>query len=444
MHALWDQAVVSVASFAAMAFVGRLGKEQLGIYALGISTFWLVAGIANALVWTPYTARSAHLSQQRRLRYRGASAGFNLAIGVGLGLCSLVLAGAFWLGLPQQMLPGLEVSTPLWLSSFFLACAPLAVALTLREHARRIFIADFQGVRLLAFDVPIAIALVTAMCLLFTTGALNAQLALLTTAAATSPGIYITVRHMWIGRTSWRRIAHVAAANWSYGKWLLVVALAWLASDGLLQWMLVGLKGERAMGAFAGALLIVSLVNPLVLAMRSFARSVASRQLARGTPLELTGRTLNSLRWIAPVAGVAFLLLLLFGNSFMSLVLGRAYADQELVALLALAVCLEAVTVPIEATFIALESGRLLSVVATSRFALSMFLGLILIPGLGALGVAIAMLGRSLLVLAMYACVLWTTHQALRRRARESDEERTTATDDSGRFQFPGQVTIST
>jgi O-antigen/teichoic acid export membrane protein len=426
MHALWDQAAVSVASFLAMAFVGRLGQEELGVFALGISSFWLVAGVSNALVWTPYTSRAAHLSPVHQQRFRGESAGLNLLIGLLLAVMSLFAATLVWFVLPGQS----------WLVYFFLAFAPLTLTLTLREHARRIYIADFAGRRLLLFDVPISLALVALMALLFFSGKLSAVNGLLVTSLVAAPGLYISLKHIRAGGTSWRRVRHVAASNWPYAKWLLVVAVAWLASDGLLRWLLVGIQGKAAMGMFAGAFLIVSLMNPLLLAMTSFARSAASRKLAQGSKLSLTTATRASLRWLVPAVVLAFCLLFLFGNTFMTLVLGKAYADQQLVTLLALAVCLEAVVVPIEATFVALENGRLLSGVAVSRFAISMVLGLVLIPVYGALGVAVAMLGRSVLVLVMYSHALWKTHNQFGRTVAPS-------THDSGLFRPTEQVRAS-
>jgi hypothetical protein len=65
-----------------------------------------------------------------------------------------------------------------------------------------------------------------------------------------------------------------------------------------------------------------------------------------------------------------------------------------------------------EASFVALEFGRLLSFVAVSRFAVSFLLGLLFIPGQSAGGVALAMVGRSLLVLSMY---VYATITVLRR-----------------------------
>lgn len=399
-HSLWDQVVISITSFAVMAFVGRLGKDEMGVFALGMSTFWLLAGISNALVWIPYTARSAHLKGEHRLQFRGDIAGVNLVIAAILAIAILLIAGVVKLSMPSST----------WLVSFFLFFSPMVFTLTLREHARRIFIADFEGKRLLALDVPISILMLCAVAILYVSDQLDANLAMLVTAAAALPALYVTVRHINKASTSLRSIGRVVISNWPYGKWLVVVAVAWISSDGLLRWMLVGLKGQQALGAFAGASLVVSLVNPVLLAMTSFARSVASLKLATGSQLSLTTATIASVRRLSIFSILAFVALHFGGDSVMVLVLGPSYSNPGLVSILALAVCMEAVIVPVEATFVALEYGRLLSLVAVARLLISILIGIILIPTFGVWGVAVAMLCRSAIVSILYGFSLWIIH----------------------------------
>jgi O-antigen/teichoic acid export membrane protein len=400
LHSFWDQAIVSVASFATMAFVGRLGKDEIGIFSLGISSFWLVAGISNALVWIPYTSRAAHLHGAARQQFRGDNAAINLFIAVLLATGSLFIAGAAKLWLPAE----------LWTVSFFLFFSPMVFALTLREHVRRVFIADFEGSQLLRFDLAISVAMLSVIVSLYYFGRLNASLAMLVTAVAALPGLYVTLRHIGQGDTSPRRAVAAAMNNWPYAKWLFLMAVAWMLSDGLLRWMLVGIKGQEALGAFAGAFLIVSLVNPVLLAMTSFARSVASLRLATGSRLALTTVTIVSVQRLFIFAALAFVVLHICGDSFLVTVLGQSYSNPGLVSLLALAVCIEAVVVPIEASVVALEFGRLLSLVAAVRLFVSILMGLMLIPPFGDWGLAAAMLGRSLVVLIMYGFVLKILH----------------------------------
>ncbi len=412
IHSLIDQGIVSVASFATMALVGRVGKGELGIFALGISSFWLLAGVSNALVWTPYTARAARMSVLQRERFRGDIAGLNLAIGAVFAMLCLIVAATTWV----------LSDTQTWLTSFCFSFAPLILMLSLREHARRVYIADFEGAKLLAFDVPISLIMVALAILFWQHQWLGSDTAMLLTSAAAIPAIYVTAKHMREGGASAIQVRQALASNWPYGKWLLVVAVAWLASDGILRWMLVGISGQRAMGAFAGAFLIVSLLNPILLAMTSFARALASRKLASGSRQALSTGTILSVRRLAVFAVLACSALHLWGDASMVTILGESYSNPKLVTLLAIAVCLDLVIVPVEAFFVALEFGRLMSLVAVGRLITSILLGILLIPIYGVFGVAWAMLGRSVMATGMYGFALVVAHRSFSSQMEARDK----------------------
>jgi O-antigen/teichoic acid export membrane protein len=242
-------------------------------------------------------------------------------------------------------------------------------------------------------------------------GYLDANLAMLANAIAALPGLYVVLSHIASSRSSIVGALQAACRNWPYGKWLVLVALAWMLSDGFLRWLLVGAKGQQALGAFAGAFLIVSLVNPVLLAMTSFSRSVASLRLATGSHLTLTSATITSVRRLAFFSTIAFLFLHFFGDPFLVMVLGESYSNPGLVSLLAVAVCIEVVVVPAEASIVALEYGRLLSLIASARLVVSVVAGSLLIPSFGDWGLAASMLCRSLVVLIVHGFVLWRLHR---------------------------------
>jgi O-antigen/teichoic acid export membrane protein len=400
-YALVDQVLVSAASFAAGLMVGQVSKEQLGIYSLGVATFWLLAGITNALVWTPYTARAAHLSPRRHTQYRAVSAVLSMAMGL------MLAAAAAVCGVIASVV-GTEAT---WLAPFLWACAPLAIAMTIREHVRRVCVADFRGADLLLIDIPFCVLSLMAIFGLWHFELLTANTALLVLAVAALPAGLYAVGHTAAAKSIRWRIIPTFVANWQYGKWLLLVAAAWLASDTLLRWLLLYLGGPEELGSFAGVFMIVAVVNPLLLAMTSFARSVASRRLASGSRQQLTRRTLATTGWASLFATVSFVLLALFGDDLTRWTLGAEYVDSQLMVLLALAICLEGVAVPIEATFIALESGRLLSQVAATRLAVSLVVGAVLIPWYGAHGMALALVARSVAAFCLYLVGIVLTHR---------------------------------
>src|SRR5262249_52330260 len=151
LQGMWvvaDQAVVSLASFLALVVVGRnCSPSELGVYGLAVYTFWLAAGIPNALVWVPYTARVPRMSDGGRRSFSG-SATIHAAI-VALLLASTTL----FVGVVAHF----TRSDVAWVLPLCLALAPFIVLMTAREHARRLTLANLQVHELLRIDVPFVV-----------------------------------------------------------------------------------------------------------------------------------------------------------------------------------------------------------------------------------------------------------------------------------------------
>ena len=144
-----DQAVVSLASFAATVIVGRVcGREELGVFVLATTTFWLFAGIPNALTWTPFTSRAPRMSAARRAAYSGS-------ITIHTILLTLVLIAVFGFA---GLLPSGWFGEGRWFSTMCLALVPFTALMTLREHVRRICMSQVAARDLLLLDAPIAVA----------------------------------------------------------------------------------------------------------------------------------------------------------------------------------------------------------------------------------------------------------------------------------------------
>lgn len=378
-----DQAVVSLASFAATVIVGRtLGKEALGIYALGPFLFWLVAGVANALVWVPYTARACRLNEVDRRRYRASNT--VMAAAMAVGLAALCVVGGL-LAAPLQN----------WLSPFCLAMAPLSFLFLLREHVRRVFIADFHAAGLLLLDGPIAVLSVGSLLALSHNGRLTPSVALVATALAAGLCLPVVWRLTRGGGVTAEELSRDARSNWGFGRWMLVVAVAWLIGDGVLRWMLLGMHGMDALGVFSAAFSVVMLANPLILAMTSFARSWAARvQAADGTP-GLFSHTVRLTLAGVVLAAAGMFLLAWAGDFMIQAFFGEQFADPRLVLLLAAAVCLQAVAIPVDAALTALELGKKMTQVSLLQLAAALLVGAPLVYAQGPMGIAWAMIARS-------------------------------------------------
>ncbi len=244
MWVVFDQGVVSLASFITTVIVGRTcGREELGIYVLATTTFWLLAGIPNALTWTPFTSRAPRMSTGRRAGYCGS-------ITLHTFLLTAFLAGVFiFVGL----LPSSWFGQTDWFSWMCFALVPFTLMMTLREHVRRICMAQVAVRDLLTLDAPIAVAQLVLLLWLAHKGWLTANTALVAVAVACFVSVLWLVGHR--SHFAFRR--RRAAVHWSYnlqfGRWLLALSIVWLLSDSLYRWIVGWQYGLDGLGRFASA-----------------------------------------------------------------------------------------------------------------------------------------------------------------------------------------------
>ncbi|MGI9429250.1 MAG: lipopolysaccharide biosynthesis protein [Bythopirellula sp.] len=305
-----DQGIVSVASFAAAAIVGRVcGQAELGIYSLAVSIFWLVAGIPNALVWMPYTARAPRMNQPRRRFYLGSVTAHLVLLAAVLALLLLVVGF-----LP---IPGLAESD--WFLPMCAALVPFSLLMMLREHLRRVLLADMNTKALLQVDVPIAICQLAILARLAWSQRLTAISALVGMAIACGWGVVWVVLNRQRFRLKRNRVELHWKSNFQFGKWLVVVSIAWLLGDAAYRWLVGSMHGLAVLGQYAAAVTTVMFLNPIMLTIQNLARSILSNELARGGCEQLWGKTLQGTQLIAAGFGVLFLALAVFGGNLVTL-----------------------------------------------------------------------------------------------------------------------------
>lgn len=378
-----DQGIVSVASFAAAAIVGRTcTPAELGIYTLAVKIFWLAAGIPNALIWMPYTSRAPRMPEARRKFYLGSTS-IHLA----------VLATAFCLALLTiGSIPLLGLSDKAWLFPMCLALIPFSLFMLLREHLRRVLIASMETISLLSVDVPIAVCQLAILAVLASTQQLSATSALVGMAFGCSWAV------LWLARNHHRmsfqktRIAAHWGHNFQFGRWLLVVAVAWFIGEASYFWLVEGFHGLDVMGKFSAAAITVTFFNPILLTLQNLARSILSNDFAEGGEQLLWSKTLQGTQVVALGFGVLFIALALVGGALVQLIFGEQFAGLDwIVASLCLGMYFHVLCTPVEAALTALQDGRTMLNAALLRLAVILAAGVPLIAIYGPLGVGFAM-----------------------------------------------------
>jgi len=378
-----DQAVVSLASFLATVIVGRYcGQHELGVFGLAVSIFWLAAGIPNALVWTPYTARAAKLPTARRALFAGST--LLHALLVSFAICgALLLLAVLPIGALQQNV---------WFAPMCLALVPFTIMMTFREHVRRINLAHLQISDLLAIDTPIAVIQIALLLLLANFGSLSANTALLAIAAASGGAIVWLVREQARFRFRPRRAVLHWSHNQRFGRWLLFVSLMWLIGDSSYRWLVVSLHGTESLGQFAAAQNIVLVLNPVLLTVTNLMQALSANWFAEGGARALRQKVARSTLWLAIAAGAPLLVLAAIGGPLVQIVFGDSYAGLgPVVVTLSLGMFARIVAMPIDGAMVALQRGRVMVVAAAVRLIAIVAAGVPLIAWRGLEGVGYAM-----------------------------------------------------
>jgi O-antigen/teichoic acid export membrane protein len=378
-----DQAVVSLASFLATVIVGRMcGRYELGVYGLAISIFWLAAGIPNALVWTPYTSRAARLPAGRRAVFAGSATVHALVIALAISAVVLLVG----------LVPALGISNSAWFGPMCLALVPFTVMMIVREHVRRISLANLQLGDLLLIDAPIAVTQLVILVWLANVGKLSAVTALLAIALASGGAVVWLARRRDRFQFDRERVMVHWGYNQRFGRWLLFVSIMWLLGDSSFRWLVGSLHGLESLGQFAAAQTMVLFINPFLLSANNLLQALASHHLAGSGSHELRRLVVRGTLMIAVWAGAAFLVLAAVGGPCVTLVFGHEYAGLgRVVATLCLGMFARFLAMPIEAAMVALEHGRWMLTAAVVRLSLIAGAGVPLIWWCGLEGVGYTM-----------------------------------------------------
>lgn len=378
-----DQAVVSVTSFIVAACIGRYcGKVELGIYSFAVKLFWLAAGIPNALVWMPYTSYAPRLRGFRRSYFLGSATSHVFAIA--LAICLVWLAiGLF----PIQ--PGSE---RFWLGSMCLALIPFTAMMMYREHLRRVQLAHMSTSRLMIVDLPIAASQLVVLWLLIQSGRLSAVTALVGMSVGCCWAVIWTLWHREEFLVERQRVGLHWGFNWQFGKWLLIMSIAWNFGEASYYWFVEAFHGAEVLGQFSAAAITVLFFNPIMLTVQNLTRSILSNTYAQSKYDGLKEQAVSATKLIVLAFGLLFLLLASSGGWLVALFFGGEFTGLGLVvASLCLGLYLHVIGSPVESALAALQDGRAIVIASVVRLGLIMLLGVPLIAAYGPIGVGFAM-----------------------------------------------------
>jgi O-antigen/teichoic acid export membrane protein len=406
---VFDQAIVSGTSFATSIIIGRIcGRSELGVYALALSVVLFARGIQEQHVIAPYMIYCGRRKGAAAASYAGSSLVHQLLILLATCIC-LAALGATGLG-PQLVQP---------LVGLLLLVAPL---LLLREFVRQMSFARLEISAAIATDALIAALQLGGLLLLSRWGMLDVRLALVV--MAVSCGLATLV---WL--VGWRRPVHVTLAavksdwrhNWNFSRWALASHLLACSTPLVMPWVVAFTDGEAATGILSACSTLVGLSNMFMMGLANFLSPRAAHAFADGGLPELKSVLRKTGLLFAVTLGAASLGGFVFGEWLATLVYGPSFSGTgAIVGVLATSLLCNSMSVTCGNGLWAMERPNASFQADVISLVVTIVATALLIPPLGTLGAALALLAGTL-------CDAIVRYWALRAVMREM-EARTVTT----------------
>ena len=257
VSALFDQAVVSGASFLTMILVGRwTNPVELGLYAIGVSVLLSFLATQQTLLSLPSQVQRCSPAATAAEHAGGAIVQCGL-----LALLTIVLLTVAALGLiANGARPELVALT--W------TLAGVAPFVLLRDFGRSFAFAHLHAGRALRLDLAVAAIQLATLGWLGWTSSVSANAAYVAIGVACALPSFVWLyraRADFAIRTD--RLRATMKRSWTLGKWLfgvqITMALQGYLTYGLLAW----LAGTRETGIYAASWSVATLLNPLMLGL---------------------------------------------------------------------------------------------------------------------------------------------------------------------------------
>jgi O-antigen/teichoic acid export membrane protein len=378
---VFDQAVVSGASFATSVILGRnCPREELGIYYLALSVVFFVRGVQEQVVSAPY------------MIYCGRKKGGELAEYAGSSLvhqCVLMVVTSAVLGI--VLFAG---GTPAGGETAFWLLVGAAPLMLLREYIRQLCFAHLEMKAAIALDVSVAAIQLAAL------GGLSwaARLDVTSTLAilAISCGLPAIV---WLFAKRQPLVARVSTAirdfrsNWTFARWALASQLLACTTPYIMPWVVALTHGEAETGTLGACATLVGLSNMFMMGLCNFLSPRAARGFAEGGLAELQSVLKKTAILFLVSLGAVVLIGFTCGEQIAMLVYGPQFAGTGLIiGVLALSVLANSMGVTAGNGLWAMERPQANFVADLTSLGIVIVATVVLVPTFGPLGAALSTL----------------------------------------------------
>jgi O-antigen/teichoic acid export membrane protein len=331
---LFDQAVISATNMCTSVAIGRLcPKEQLGLYASGLSLVLLVTAIQSALVAVPYTISSPQIPREEHALYKGSTILQQMAL-VGLAMFVFLCIGLSGSGRSNSDM-----------RNILLTLALVSGIICFRDFARRVSYAELSFGFAVVLDVVLSFVQLLSIGILAWMRELTAERALLSVflASLSASAMWILVSRKSVSFSLKHAVAGFRV-NWALGRWLFASSILWSICIDQYPWLITFLRAPAEAAVWASAYGVMAFLNPIVLALNNDAGPRIANDYAAHGLRGLSRSTSCSAGVAALITCPVLFMLLLFGARLVTLMYGSKYSGAgSVVDLLAFGICFYAI-----------------------------------------------------------------------------------------------------
>jgi O-antigen/teichoic acid export membrane protein len=388
---LFDQGVVSIATYATAVLMGRASQSGVGLYML-VFTLWIFATeLHNSLVSTPQMVKLPGMRKARKAEFNGSLLLHQLALSGMLTLVMLVGALVLFL-LARTTADSAKLNTYGFVSLMgALSVAPVA----LRNFARNFCFTIRDVPSAVILDVGVSVMQVLGVALAFFTNELGHHwyLAVLIVSVSNlfSALLWLSsVRGQFSPRM--KRAVVDFRRNWGISRFIFLSSMVWTAGTYLYPWLISALKGDRSAGIWAVCFTLANLGNPIITAIQNMMGPAISHAFVGLSMGEFRRYVFKCTILFVTVGGAGAVMLALLSEPLIVLFNGKDYAGYGKVsALLAAMMLLQGLSFPTSRGLFSLDRAKLDMYANLGPIAVMAVLGVFLIGRYDVMGAAICL-----------------------------------------------------
>ncbi len=362
---------------------------------------YFARGVQEQLVSAPYMIYCGRREGPALAEYAGSAlvhqcavmlaTALSLIVALGIGVLPNGVAAAFWL---------LVVAAPL---------------LLVREFARQMSFAHLDLKRATLLDIAAATLQFAALFALAITGTLT-----ITSTLATLAIVSGVATIGWLATSRQRMVARMTSAvndwlhNWTFARWALASQLLACTTPYVMPWVVALSHGEAQTGLLGACSTLVGLSNTFLQGLCNFLSPQAAQAFSQGGVAELRSVLMKTALLFFATLGALAALAFLLGEQVAVLLYGPAFAGAGLIiGVLSLSVLANSAGVVAGNGLWAMERPKANFVADLCSLGVVIVATVCLVPALGPLGAAIAILAGTTTDAAVRLWILRQTMQEL-------------------------------